>query len=94
VPELVVQIGATACLGLVTYHGIGSMWHISAILGIGSGVWVDEEWVELMDRPWMATSLSELWGKRYHQVSHEGREGRERARGGGVGSKVLTVSSV
>ncbi|RSH85604.1 hypothetical protein EHS25_003743 [Saitozyma podzolica] len=68
VPELVVQIGATACLGLVTYHGIGSMWHISAILGIGSGVWVDEEWVELMDRPWMATSLSELWGKRYHQL--------------------------
>lgn len=63
------QVGATACLGLVTYHGIGSMWHISAILGIGSGVWVDEEWVELMDRPWMASSLSELWGTRYHQVS-------------------------
>jgi hypothetical protein len=68
------------------------MWHISAILGIGSGVWVDEEWVELMDRPWKATSLSELWGKRYHQVSDASDTSDTRI-GSGLEKEVLRARS-
>jgi len=44
-------------------------FHLFALLGVGSGVWIDEEWPEFMDEPWKADSVNDLWGKRYHQVS-------------------------
>jgi hypothetical protein len=44
-------------------------YHMLAFLGVGSGIWIDEEWPAFMDAPWKADSLNDLWGKRYHQVS-------------------------
>ena len=44
-------------------------YHLFAFLGIASGLYADEEWPAFMDRPWVADSLNDLWGKRYHQVS-------------------------
>lgn len=69
---LAIVIPALILLGsVVTYLGMSLVWHPVAMLCIGSGVWVPEEWPKVMDRPWMACSLNELWGKRYHQVSIE-----------------------
>ena len=44
-------------------------YHMFALMGVGSGVWIDEEWPRFMDQPWKSDSLNDLWGKRYHQVS-------------------------
>jgi hypothetical protein len=45
-------------------------YHMFALVGVASGIWIDEEWPELTDQAWKADSLNDLWGKRYHQVSH------------------------
>lgn len=37
--------------------------------GVGSGIWLEEEWPKLLNRPYLSTSINEMWGKRYHQVS-------------------------
>jgi hypothetical protein len=44
-------------------------YHMLALIGVGSGIWLDEEWPQFMDAPWKSDSLNDLWGKRYHQVS-------------------------
>jgi hypothetical protein len=44
-------------------------YHMLAVVGVGSGIWIDEEWPPFMDAPWKADSLNDLWGHRYHQVS-------------------------
>jgi len=50
--------------------GVATMgtYHMFALIGVGSGIWIDEEWPRFMDQPWRADSLNDLWGKRYHQV--------------------------
>lgn len=68
-PKSVVQMGSAVILIRAIYDGILVAWHVNAFLGIGSGVWLPEEWPALMDRPWLASSVSEFWGKRYHKVS-------------------------
>lgn len=56
-------------LGILgSYFGMSLVWHPAAILAIVSGIWIPEEWPKVMNKPWMSTSLNELWGKRYHQV--------------------------
>lgn len=56
------ELSAIGCAMQGTYH-------LTAFLGIGSGIYLDEEWPSLMNQPWRSDSLNDLWGKRYHQVS-------------------------
>lgn len=56
-------------LGASTMVAMQGTYHLFALLGVGSGIYLDEEWPRFMDRPWKADSLNDLWGKRYHQVS-------------------------
>jgi hypothetical protein len=64
----VVKVGLSALLGINVYNGMATTWHIAAIVGIGSGIYTGEEFPKYMNKPWLATSLSEFWSKRYHQV--------------------------
>jgi hypothetical protein len=60
------------CAGLyggTVYNGIMAGWCAAKAFGVGSAIWLEEEWPLLMDRPYLSTSLNEMWGKRYHQVS-------------------------
>lgn len=56
-------VGAGICAGTM------GTYHMFALIGVGSGVWIDEEWPRFMDQPWKSDSLNDLWGKRYHQVT-------------------------
>lgn len=51
---------------MVALHG---QYHLTAAAFIGLGYNTDEEWPKPMGRPWLADSLNDLWGHRYHQVS-------------------------
>jgi hypothetical protein len=55
-------------LAMNTYQGMACIWHVVALVGVGSGAYLDEEWPKMMDKPWLSTSLNELWGRRYHQT--------------------------
>jgi hypothetical protein len=59
---MALAVGGATCVAMM------ATFHISALVGVGSGVWIDEEWPEFMDEPWKSDSLNDLWGKRYHQV--------------------------
>lgn len=57
------------CYAGTVFSGIQGGWEITKTIEVWSGIWAEEEWVEIMDRPYLSTSMLELWGKRYHQVS-------------------------
>ena len=50
------------------FSGLQGGWEITKFIGVGSGLWAEEEWVEIMDHPHLSTTMLELWGRRYHQV--------------------------
>lgn len=52
---------------MLALHG---QYHLTAAISVGVGYNTDEEWPRPMDKPWLADSLNNLWGQRYHQVSH------------------------
>lgn len=66
---MVIRIGLFGCYAGTILSGIQGGWEIAKLIGVGSGVWAEEEWVEIMDRPHLSTSMLDLWGRRYHQVS-------------------------
>ncbi|CAM0140080.1 unnamed protein product [Umbelopsis sp. WA50703] len=47
-------------------YGGAAMQFIAAVFS--GGTYVEEHWKYLMDRPYTATSLANLWSKRWHQV--------------------------
>ncbi|ORX35132.1 hypothetical protein BD324DRAFT_633989 [Kockovaella imperatae] len=51
--------------------GLEIVWHASAVLMIGSGLWNGEEFPRLINSPLKSTSLTEFWGKRYHQLNRD-----------------------
>ncbi|CAD6580694.1 MAG: hypothetical protein TREMPRED_002807 [Tremellales sp. Tagirdzhanova-0007] len=67
-PELLWWMFWTMISAMVNYQGMATIWHILSAIGIGSGLYLDEEWPKLMHKPWLSTSLNEFWGKRYHQI--------------------------
>jgi hypothetical protein len=69
-PVLAVRGGWMVCYVGTVFCGIQGGWEVIRGLGIGSGIWIEEEWPELMQRPYLSTSMIELWGRRYHQVRH------------------------
>lgn len=69
VPVVAVKALFMACYIGIIFCGIQAGWEVVRGLAIGSGFWIEEEWPEIMDKPYLSTSMIELWGKRYHQVS-------------------------
>lgn len=69
IPLLMVRAGWMICYTGTVLCGMQGGWEILRGLGVESGIWIEEEWPDLMDRPYLSTSMIELWGKRYHQVS-------------------------
>lgn len=57
------------CFAGTIVCGMQAAWEEMRGLAVGSGVWIEEEWPDLMRRPYLATSMVDLWGRRYHQVS-------------------------
>jgi hypothetical protein len=51
------------------YVGLLLVWRGVAVAALASGLWTPEEWPEIMDRPYVSSSMNEFWGRRYHQVS-------------------------
>ena len=68
-PVILVKMGLMGCYAGTVFCGLQGGWEIARLVGVGSGLWADEEWVGIMDRPHLSTSMLDLWGKRYHQVS-------------------------
>jgi hypothetical protein len=66
---MVIRIGLFGCYAGTVFSGLQGGWEIAKLIGVWSGIWAEEEWVEIMDRPHLSTSMLDLWGKRYHQVS-------------------------
>jgi hypothetical protein len=71
--EVVVRFWWMVCFGVVMICGLEAGWEMGRIVGVGSGIWVEEEWPCLMNKPWGASSMSDFWGKRYHQLLRASR---------------------
>jgi hypothetical protein len=69
IPAVIIRIGLFGCYAGTVFNGLQGGWEIAKIIGVGSGAWAEEEWIEIMDRPHLSTSVLDLWGRRYHQVS-------------------------
>jgi hypothetical protein len=69
VPMFMIKMGLMGCYAGTVFCGIQGGWEVLKILGVGSGVWAEEEWPAIMDRPQWSSSMIDLWGRRYHQVS-------------------------
>lgn len=69
VPKFIVRSLVAIGIPLSIYGGMSFWYHVGAVLTIGGGLWEVEVWdVDLFDSPLKATSLIDLWGKRWHQV--------------------------
>ena len=68
VPTWMVRLGFTITLGSMTHFGITLIWHAFAMFSIASGIYTPEEFPALTRWPVLATSLNELWSKRWHQL--------------------------
>ena len=68
VPRWVTIPAVVMSYATTTYLMMSLSCRLASILGIASGMWSAEEFPEMMDRPWVSSSLNELWGRRYHQV--------------------------
>lgn len=69
VPRVIVPWAVTLQFIVVTCAGVALGHDQYTFLAVGSGIWADEEWPAVMNKPWMSTSLNELWGHKYHTVS-------------------------
>jgi hypothetical protein len=67
VPVLVLRVVLSAGLAAEVHFSMTMIYHLLAAVGIASGVFVPEEWPDVFRWPIAATSLSELWGARWHQ---------------------------
>lgn len=70
VPVIFIKMGLVGCYAGTIFSGLQGGWAIAKVIGVGSGLWAEEEWVDVMDSPHRSTSMIDLWGKRYHQVSN------------------------
>jgi hypothetical protein len=68
VPAILLRGVHALSMAATIYHGMMTGWHMFATVGCGLGVYLPEEWPMMMDKPWLSTSLNELWGKRFHQT--------------------------
>ncbi|KAL4077575.1 hypothetical protein J3A83DRAFT_4368911 [Scleroderma citrinum] len=50
------------------YFFIGSMYHLLSAIFVILFFQHPSQWPPLFDKPWSSTSLSDLWGRRWHQI--------------------------
>lgn len=67
-PTLLTEAVITISVGSTVWQGLVGGYHIFALGALCVG-WEVEAWeVDLMDQPWKADSLLDMWGKRWHQL--------------------------
>ncbi|ORX35112.1 hypothetical protein BD324DRAFT_652826 [Kockovaella imperatae] len=71
VPAFAVNMFWTLCLFVQETAGFVVVWDAIAFLGIATGVYIPEEWPRLTVNIFRATSLNDLWGKRWHQTNRD-----------------------
>ena len=66
--HLVGRIWLFLLAGLNTYHSTLVWWHLAACVTIASGMYTAEDFPRLYDYFWLADSMREFWGRRWHQL--------------------------
>lgn len=67
-PNILVETVITFAVGSTVWQGLVGGYHMFAFLALLVG-WEVESWeVDLMDEPWKAESLLDMWGRRWHQL--------------------------
>lgn len=67
-PGFLVETVVTFAVGTTIWQGLVGGYHVFAFLALLAG-WEVESWeVDLMDEPWKAESLLDMWGRRWHQL--------------------------
>lgn len=61
----------TLSVGFAFYSALCAGYHLVAVLGMLVGV-PAEEWPQFSHAPWRSTSLSDFWGRRWHQIFRSG----------------------
>jgi hypothetical protein len=67
VPRLLLVLSISFCGMIVIYSSVEVMYQVCALFGqivLGQSA---AQWPRIADRPWMSTSVTEFWGKRWHQ---------------------------
>lgn len=68
VPPFYVGVVLKAAAPMMIWGMLSGVYHLGAILCIGSGFWEPETWdTDMFDAPFRSTSLRDLWGRRWHQ---------------------------
>ena len=69
IPILLTRTWVSVSFLMFLHSGMAIFWHSQVVLGLITGLWNGEEFPKLMNKPFLSTSISELWGKRYHQYN-------------------------
>jgi hypothetical protein len=67
VPRLLHVTCISFCAMIVIYSSVEVMYHVCALFGqilLGQSA---VQWPRIANRPWMSTSVTEFWGRRWHQ---------------------------
>ena len=100
VPRLLLVSCISFCGMIVIYSSVEVMYQVCALFGqivLGQSA---AQWPRIADRPWMSTSVTEFWGKRWHQffrhlfVVYGARPGRKIAGWYGLIMGAYIVSAV
>jgi len=68
VPRLLLVSCISLCGMIVIYSSVEVMYQVCALFGqivLGQSA---AQWPRIADRPWMSTSVTEFWGRRWHQL--------------------------
>jgi len=68
IPRFALAIFLTLCFGLIIYTSVDATYHFATLVGrliLRQPAW---QWPPLFDRPWAATSITDLWSFRWHQT--------------------------
>jgi hypothetical protein len=58
----------TFLAGVCVYSGISSVYHICTLFGILFCGQSRYDWPAIFNSPWQAVSLTDFWGRRWHQI--------------------------
>lgn len=61
----------TLSVGFAFYSALCAGYHLLAVIGMLLGV-PAEEWPQFSRAPWASTSLTDFWGRRWHQIFRSG----------------------
>jgi Membrane bound O-acyl transferase family len=68
VPRCAWAAFSTVCGAVVVYTSVDMSYHIATLIGrilLRQSAW---QWPPISNRPWMSTSITELWSFRWHQM--------------------------